>query len=145
MAEAIKFVEGTDFHHYAIGFNYYVIEACPQGVILITLKEFQDKYLIKEDVQINFDISFDHVLNFFESHAHAKYGYLQNFFILLKRLRLIRRYPNWAVKDIICSELVMLFFKEFCTIKPDDVNVGLRETEAFLAYVKNGLAAITFR
>lgn len=129
---AIKAVEGTNFSHYGILWDNVVIHSTMKGVLLETLDDFIKSRNIVSTSLINLPhLTVSDVYTFYNKYKYEKYGYIQDFYILLRRLRLVKKYPRFAVDNIICSELVMRFFYEFCN-NVDDVEVGLREVEKYL-------------
>jgi len=133
----IKYSEGTDFSHYAILINGFVIDSTTHGVRVTTIHQFLKKYHIRSEEVFNLEINTQHLLGWTRDMIGVGYGLTQNIFIFLRRKGWIKELPRFATNEINCAEFVMLFMDRFNPRRPMEINVGLIEVESYLKRVKD--------
>lgn len=131
---AIRFIQRTDYSHYAIQYNSWVLDATSKGVQYVPDYEYFNHYKTVNSFDVELNTTF---INFYEwicKYIDTKYGFFQIIGLLLKILKLTKVNPfGRDDKAIICNELVLLMLKDLRGLElGDSDNYDLVETEKII-------------
>ncbi len=143
VARLIKFFSGTEYSHYVLALvdEYNTIisvaHSHASGVEEMTKTSFLNEYSIYRKFAICEEKT--HLFNAFVAlHMGKKYGYFQNFGLLLKIWGIIKNNPfGKGSKRIICNELIILYLnsKGISNISDTD-ELNLKDTERVILGLK---------
>lgn len=131
----IKWIQKTNYSHYAIQFNSVIIDATGHDVLPHTPYSFFKRYRVEKTFILEVeDLNFEQAIYWALPYLKRKYGFLQVFGLMLMSLGLIKNNP-WGKNSehLICNELIVLFISAYKDFQSDDSdNYDLNKTEKLL-------------
>jgi hypothetical protein len=120
----IKKVQGTNYSHYAIEFDNYIMDAGSKGVCLHSKADFFKRY----DVYKTFEFKPKKCEGIFVKYfLHKPYGFLSLFGIFFKSIGVTHTNPfSDKNETLICSELIVVALHYFFDVeikKQDDYDL----------------------
>lgn len=120
VGKLIQLQQGTNFSHFAIGFQsmtgeYLVVDATSKNVAIRHVHHFLKQYEVVETSTIDLVFSYEDFFSWLEPLLGEKYGFKQLIGILIKSKRL--------GGGVICNELVLRMLMRFTKYVDTDIDI----------------------